>query len=144
MNAWKQTCSHPFWSLQSRDHRVLPCPTYPLTPGHFRHVKTGTHEGWGDLSKASRGKGHYSFQLPETSKISTCQKCDEVLKACGTCYIHCEHKSQPFIPGMITRAKFSSQEKLKTKKTCGLSRWSSRMDCSAADWDDAATAVMSS
>ena len=100
-----------------------------VPPGHFRAVKTETHKGGVIWAKLPGGRGIALSNMPQGSKIATCQKRVGALKAHETCYIHCEHKSQLFILGIRSRAKFSPQEGKKKKKENPWGLWMER------DWD---------
>ena len=80
-------------------------------------MKTETQKGGVISAKLPGGRGIALSNIPQGSKIATCQKRVGALKAHETCYIHCEHKSQLFILGIRSRAKFSPQEGKKKKKT---------------------------
>lgn len=87
-----------------------------VPPGHFRAVKTETHKGGVIWAKLPGARGIALSNIPQGSKIVTFQKRAGALITRETCYIHCEHKSQLFILGVKSRAKFSSQEGGKKKK----------------------------
>ena len=101
-----------------------------VPPGHFRAVKTETHKGGVIWAKLPGGRGIALSNMPQGSKIATCQKRVGALKAHETCYIHCEHKSQLFILGIRSRAKFSPQEgKKKIVSFSSHTHFSSKEDC---------------
>lgn len=101
-----------------------------VPPGHFRAVKTETHKGGVIWAKLPGARGIALSNIPQGSKIVTFQKRAGALITRETCYIHCEHKSQLFILGVKSRAKFSSQEGGRKKKKENL--WGLWME---RDWD---------
>lgn len=81
----------------------------------------------------SRGRGIAHPNFPEEVKfllVRNVMKHQTHMKP-ATCIVNASH-AQLFSLRILTRAKFLSQEKAKTKGTCERSGWSSRADRSAA------------